>query len=109
MIISATLLSVLNWMRLGMDPQSAINSQRFHHQWFPDRVRMEGEFSAEMEQALRARGYDIEHGWQEKPSLSKKSYMRIHLGIVNAIAIDPATGDRLGAADPRHNGSAAGY
>jgi len=28
-IISATLLSVINWMRLGMDPQAAINAPRF--------------------------------------------------------------------------------
>jgi len=40
-IISATLLTVLNWMRLGMDAQSAINAPRFHHQWLPDQVRME--------------------------------------------------------------------
>jgi len=32
-----------------------------------------------------------------------------HIGVVNAIAIDPATGDRLGAADPRHDGAAVGY
>src|SRR5882672_10155047 len=37
-IISATLLSVINWMRLGMEPQSAINAPRFHHQWLPDRI-----------------------------------------------------------------------
>src|SRR5437899_10176748 len=29
-IISATLLSILNWMRLGMEPQAAINAPRFH-------------------------------------------------------------------------------
>jgi hypothetical protein len=28
---------------------------------------------------------------------------------VNAIGIDPKTGERLGAADPRENGAAAGY
>src|SRR6266436_634521 len=37
-IISATLLSIINWMRLGMDPQAAINAPRFHHQWLPDRI-----------------------------------------------------------------------
>jgi gamma-glutamyltranspeptidase/glutathione hydrolase len=40
-IISATLLSVLNWMRLGMDAQAAINAPRFHHQWLPDRILLE--------------------------------------------------------------------
>src|SRR6266567_6766782 len=38
-IISVSLLSVLNWMRLGMEAQEAIHAPRFHHQWFPDRIR----------------------------------------------------------------------
>jgi len=94
-IISATLLSILNWMRLGMEPQTAINAPRFHHQWLPDRVLMERAFPDGMESALNARGHT--------------TYRVGHMGIVNAIAIDPVTGDRLGAADPRHQGAAVGY
>jgi gamma-glutamyltranspeptidase/glutathione hydrolase len=94
-IISATMLSVLNWMRLGMDAQAAINAPRFHHQWFPDVVLMEKDFSASLEAALNAQGYQTRR--------------RGHIGLVNAIGIDPKTGDRLGAADPRDNGSAVGY
>jgi gamma-glutamyltranspeptidase/glutathione hydrolase len=40
-IISVT-LKVLNWMRLGMDAQAAINAPRFHHQWLPDVIRWKG-------------------------------------------------------------------
>jgi len=94
-IISATLLSILNWMRLGMEPQAAINAPRFHHQWLPDRILMERAFPDSMESALNARGH--------------ATYRVGHMGMVNAIAIDPATGDRLGAADPRHDGAAVGY
>ena len=94
-IISATLLSILNWMRLGMEPQAAINAPRFHHQWVPDRISMEPAFPDSMERALNVRGH---------------ATRRVgHIGLVNAIAIDPATGDRLGAADPRHDGAAVGY
>jgi gamma-glutamyltranspeptidase/glutathione hydrolase len=94
-IISATLLSVLDWMRLGMEPQAAINAPRFHHQWLPDRILMESAFPHGMETALNARGH--------------ATYRVGHMGLVNAIAVDPSTGDRLGAADPRHNGAAVGY
>jgi gamma-glutamyltranspeptidase/glutathione hydrolase len=94
-IISATLLSVINWMRLGMDAQAAINAPRFHHQWLPDEVVMEKEFSPAFEQALNANGY----------ATKRKG----HIGLVNAIGIDAQTGDRLGAADPRDHGSAIGY
>jgi gamma-glutamyltranspeptidase/glutathione hydrolase len=94
-IISATLLSVINWMRLGMDAQSAINAPRFHHQWLPDQIFMEQDFSEEMEKALQARGFAVKR--------------RGHIGLVNAIGIDAKTGERLGAADPRDNGAAVGY
>jgi gamma-glutamyltranspeptidase / glutathione hydrolase len=108
-IISVTLLSVINWMRLGMDAQADINAPRFHHQWFPDRIRMEGEFPLSMEQALRARGYEVERGWYYTPSLGSEAKLSKHMGLVNAIGIDPRTGERLGAADPRDQGSAIGY
>lgn len=94
-IISVTLLSILNWARLGMDAQSAINAPRFHHQWLPDVLLMEKLFSPEMEQQIRARGYEIKR--------------RGHIGLVNAIGIDPQNGERCGAADPRDQGSAIGY
>src|SRR5438477_5418182 len=94
-IISSTLLSLLNWMRLGMDAQAAINAPRFHHQWLPDQILMEQTFPESMEQALRARGFAVKR--------------RGHIGLVNAIGIDPKTGERLGAADPRDDGSAIGY
>jgi gamma-glutamyltranspeptidase / glutathione hydrolase len=108
-IISATLLSVINWMRLGMEAQAAVNAPRFHHQWFPNRIRMEAEFPESMEQALRARGHDVERGWYETPSLGHEAKFRRHMGLVNAIGIDPQSGDRLGAADPRDEGAAVGY
>ena len=108
-IISATLLSVINWMRLGMEAQAAVNAPRFHHQWFPNRIRMEAEFPESMERALRARGHDVERGWYDTPSLGHEAKWRKHMGLVNAIGIDPQTGDRLGAADPRDDGAAVGY
>ncbi len=94
-IVSVTLLSVINWMRLGMDAQSAINAPRFHHQWLPDTLVMEKLFSSEMEDQMKSRGYEVKR--------------RGHIGLVNAIGIDPKTSERCGAADPRDNGSAIGY
>ena len=48
-----------------------------------------------IEKALQARGFTTKR--------------RGHIGLVNAIGIDPHTGERLGAADPRDNGAAIGY
>ena len=108
-IISVTLLSIINWMRLGMGAQAAVNAPRFHHQWFPDRIRMEAEFPLSTEQAMRARGYEVERGWYYTPSLGSEAKLSKHMGLINAVGIDPSTGERLGAADPRDQGSAIGY
>jgi len=94
-IISAVLLSIVNWMKLGMDAQAAINAPRFHHQWFPDVVVMEPRFSMQVQNALNVMGH--------------RTRKIGHIGLVNAIGIDVTTGERLGAADPRDEGSAVGY
>ena len=94
-IISATLETVLAWMRLGMEAQAAINAPRFHHQWLPDTLWVEETFPALTARALAARGHRV--------------LRRSWIGQVNAIGIDPQTGERLGAADPRRGGEAIGY
>jgi gamma-glutamyltranspeptidase/glutathione hydrolase len=94
-IISATLLTVLNWMRLGMEMQAAINAPRFHHQWLPDEILLEKQFSPMAESGLNVMGH--------------KTRRAAAIGLVNAIGIDARTGERLGAADPRDEGSAIGY
>jgi gamma-glutamyltranspeptidase/glutathione hydrolase len=95
-IISATLLSILNWMRLDMDAQAAINALRFHHQWEPDEVVLEPNFPDSVAEELEGQGFTI---------ADKRKW----IGQVEAIAIDPKTGERLGAPDPRRNGAAASY
>ncbi|HEV2340764.1 MAG TPA: gamma-glutamyltransferase [Candidatus Acidoferrales bacterium] len=95
-IISATLLTILNWAWLGMDAQEAINAPRFHQQWMPDSVLLERIFPDAVAKDLEQRGYQIfaRRGW---------------IGEVEAIGIDPKTGERLGAPDPRRQGAARGY
>ena len=95
-IISATLLSILDWVRFGMDAQAAINAPRFHQQWLPDVVLLEPSFPDAVAKDLEARGYRMapERAW---------------IGQVEAIGIDPSSGERLGAPDPRRQGAAAGY
>jgi gamma-glutamyltranspeptidase / glutathione hydrolase len=95
-IISATLLTILNWAWLGMDAQQAINTPRFHQQWMPDSVFIERIFPDAVAKELEQDGYQI-------------SPRRFWIGEVEAIGIDPKTGERLGAPDPRRQGAARGY
>jgi gamma-glutamyltranspeptidase/glutathione hydrolase len=94
-IISVTLLSVINWMRLGMDAQQAINAPRFHHQWEPDKLLLDQNFPDATARELERLGYVLDP--------------RTHIGQIEAIGIDPKTGERLGAPDPRRQGAALGY
>jgi gamma-glutamyltranspeptidase / glutathione hydrolase len=98
-IISATMLTVINWMRFGPADTTgamlAIDAPRFHHQWMPDSILLENDFPTATMQQLEAMGHKVvRKGW---------------IGEVNAIGIDSRTGDRLGAPDPRRQGAAQGY
>jgi gamma-glutamyltranspeptidase / glutathione hydrolase len=95
-IISGTLLSILNWMRLGDSAQAALNAPRFHQQWLPDTVLLEPNFPPAVAKDLESRGYKL----ADKPGW---------VALVEAIAIDPQTGERLGAPDPRRPGAASGF
>ena len=95
-IITTVAQVVLNVVEFGMDVQEAVDAPRFHHQWSPDVVRLERRgFPADVVTALHAMGHTTEVG----PDL----------GDVHAIMIDPATGMRLGASDPRADGVTLGY
>ena len=79
----------------GLNMQEAVDAPRFHHQWLPDRIAVEDRISPDTLALLKNRGHQIKvrHSW----------------GDGECIAIDPKTGDRLGASDRRNEGKAAGY
>lgn len=104
-IISVTLLSVINWMRLGMDAQEAINAPRFHHQWEPDKLLLDQNFSDAVARELESLGYVL----NPPEKIRATEHPRVRIGQIEAIGIDPKTGERLGAPDPRRNGAALGY
>ena len=87
----------------GMNIQEAVNAPRFHNQWLPDVVNVEKWFSPDTLSALRGMGYKIQVGLDaagDSPYWSD----------AECIAVDPKTGDRLGATDGRNStGKAVGY
>lgn len=95
-IITTVLQVILNVVDHGMDVQEAVDAPRFHHQWQPDEVVLESRgFPADVVDALDAMGHTLRVGPDS--------------GDVPLIAIDPASGVRLGAADPRLDGVTQGY
>jgi gamma-glutamyltranspeptidase/glutathione hydrolase len=95
-IINTVLQVLLNVLAFKMDIRQAVTSPRFHHQWKPDRLILERwGFSADTILKLEEAGYKLDY--------------RERMGACEAIAVDPQTGWRFGAADPRTGGKAVGY
>jgi gamma-glutamyltranspeptidase/glutathione hydrolase len=94
-IISTVLLTVINVLDYGMNVQQAVSTPRVHHQWVPDKLRVEAAVPADVVEALRARGHNVEiSDWD--------------WSVAEAIAIDPETGVHTGGSDPRSPGLALG-
>jgi len=100
-IITTTLLTILNVIDYGMNVQEAVAAPRFHHQWIPDKLYLEPEFSADVIDALSARGHNVEQSGRRWSSAQS---------IVIEVGAEGAGGDDVlmtGGSDPRSDGSGA--
>lgn len=97
--VANVLMGVIDY---GMNIQEAVNAPRFHNQWLPDVLYVERWFSPDTIQALKKMGYHVQVGLREG---GDEGYW----SDAECIAVDPKTGERLGAPDGRNNGKAVGY
>ncbi|QEC68513.1 gamma-glutamyltransferase [Panacibacter ginsenosidivorans] len=86
--------SIVNVIDFNMNATDAVNKPKFHHQWLPDEVMVESNFSAETKMTLEKMGY--------------KMVDRGGIGRTELIKI-LADGKRESAADGRGDDSVAGY
>ncbi len=94
-IITNVLQVILNLLVFGLEPQAAVNAPKVHHQHLPDRVQVEKEIPADVREGLERRGHAVaERSW---------------IGDFQLIYVDPITGVRKGATDPRGGGAALGH
>ncbi len=94
-IINTVLGVVVNVADYDADVRAAVDAPRQHHQWFPDRLTLEERKGFdELEKALTAKGHTV-----------AKAKV---IGDAHSIWIDLKTGKRIGAADKRWDGKAAG-
>jgi len=98
--VANVLMGVVDY---GMNIQEAVNAPRFHNQWMPDVLNVEQWFSPDTLNLLRKMGYNIETG------LHYGANVEFYWSDAECIAVDPKTGDRLGASDGRGSGKAVGY
>jgi gamma-glutamyltranspeptidase/glutathione hydrolase len=90
--VANILMGVIDY---GLNIQEAVNAPRFHNQWLPDKTAVEIGFSPDTLRMLDKMGHKVE----TQPYWSDGE----------CIAIDPKTGERLGASDARNNGKSIGY
>jgi gamma-glutamyltranspeptidase/glutathione hydrolase len=92
--VANVLMGVVDY---GLNIQQAVNAPRFHNQWLPDEILMEPTgISPDTIGILEGMGHKIN---------VRKSFW----GDAECIAVDPKTGERLGASDGRNHGKAVGY
>jgi gamma-glutamyltranspeptidase/glutathione hydrolase len=91
-IISGTLQVLLNVVDGGLDAQAASAAPRIHHQWSPDTLSLEPEFSRDVIEGLERRGH--------------KTAPRGHIATVNVV-VRTAEGVEA-AAEFRSGGAPAG-
>jgi gamma-glutamyltranspeptidase/glutathione hydrolase len=95
-IISTVANILMGVVDYGLDIQQAVNAPRFHHQREPDQIYIEGVgISPDTIQLLEARGHKVKAQgyWSDG----------------ECIAVDPKSGELLGAPDGRNGGKAVGF
>jgi gamma-glutamyltranspeptidase/glutathione hydrolase len=98
--VANVLMGVVDY---GLNIQESVNAPRFHHQWLPDILNVEAWFSPDTTNMLRQMGYNVQIGLHDGGDVSP------YWSDAECIAVDPKTGERLGASDGRNNGKAVGY
>ena len=100
-IINTTMQILLNVIDHGMTIQEAVDAPRVHHSWFPDTLSVEYDVPADVIDGLTVQGHPLKTtGYLNKP---------YRQGDGHSIMVDPETGYRLGAPDPRIEGAAFGH
>jgi gamma-glutamyltranspeptidase/glutathione hydrolase len=109
-IPNAVLQVLVNVIDHGLPVGIAVEAPRIHHQWMPDTINVDPfGLPADVTDALRARGHQLTQRNLYGPE-KKVPYLERYSNDTMTIAIDPASGVRRGAADPRKpDARAVGY
>ena len=103
-IITTVANDLLSILVNGLTVQEAANAPRFHHQYLPDRLEVEKAFPLPVVEALRTMGYTVSRA-NEADEKNPGVW-----GDSELIAVDPKSGELMGADDARHTfGKVASY
>jgi gamma-glutamyltranspeptidase / glutathione hydrolase len=91
--------SILNIIDFGLNAEDAVNKSKFHHQWLPDVVYVEKDFSAGTIDSLKKMGYTID----VIDEIGRTELIRISTGKTDSTFVFEAIADKRG------NDAAEGY
>jgi gamma-glutamyltranspeptidase/glutathione hydrolase len=98
-IINTVLQVITNVIDFRMNVTGAVDAPRFHHQWQPDEIRHEPDFTTEETVAqLKSEGYQL---------ATRRTYANAtaaegrSMGDAESIMVEPKSGLRMGASDIR--------
>ncbi len=94
-IISQVVLAIVNGIDFNMDLDAALAQPRFHHQWQPDELRIEGSVGEAVVKELQRRGHLV--------NVVKA------IGATQAVALSPDGKSLVGSSEPRGYGKADGW
>jgi gamma-glutamyltranspeptidase / glutathione hydrolase len=97
-IISTVMEIVIALVDFHTTLQEALDAGRIHHQWMPDEIYWEPNGTNPDARAILE---TMGHKFHDKPLE--------HISDANAVMIDPKSGLRVGASDPRRGGEAVGW
>ncbi|KAI9339641.1 nucleophile aminohydrolase [Obelidium mucronatum] len=97
MIPTSVVAAILHMIDFGLDINDAIDMPRFHHQLFPNSLKVENDFSLGYSEDLEAKGHKIERLAPGQKFVGVSGIRRLSNGLITA------------ASDARKGGLAAGY
>lgn len=93
-ITTSVFQTMVNILEFEMSAEDAVNKPKFHHQWLPDEIFVEPDFSQAVRLQLQQMGYKV----TQRSAIGQTEVIRINAnGTIEAIA------------DKRGDDSAAGY
>lgn len=88
--------TLINILEFNMDAVDAVNKPKFHHQWLPDTVFVEKDFSPTTREQLKAMGYTL----QDREAIGRTEVIQIKNNSSGKRTI-VAVGDKRGDDDAR--------
>jgi gamma-glutamyltranspeptidase/glutathione hydrolase len=94
-IITQVIVELVGMLDLGLGPGAALAQPRIHHQWAPDELQVEQGMPLPLAEALSARGHKVT--------------VPVGTGVSQIVSRSRDGKSFVGAADPRAEGTAAGW